>query len=87
MKYLLDSGVQFYSQFSNTHHITYSETLSINQMIEDRWLQKHTEDKLNDHLEVFRVYNRIQEVKTPLLTVNLVSCSTNANLLESKIVK
>lgn len=55
MKYLLDSGVRFYSQFSNTHHITYSETLSINQMIEDRWLQKHTEDKLNDHLEVFRV--------------------------------
>lgn len=56
-------------------------------MIEDRWLQRHAENKLNDHLEVFRVYKRIEEVKTPLLTVNLVSCVSNEHYLESKIVK
>jgi len=55
MKYLLDSGVKFYAQFSNTSHIQYSSKLSINQMLEDRWQQKHKEDYLNDHLEVFRV--------------------------------
>lgn len=33
------------------------------------------------------MYERIEEIKTPLLTVNLVSCANNDNLIESEIVK
>jgi len=38
-------------------------------------------------LEVFRLYDRIEELLTPLLCINLVSTTDNDGMLESKFVR
>jgi len=56
-------------------------------MIEDRYINKSELIHLNDHLEIFRLYERISESINPLMFIQLVCKETTDNMLESKFVK